>query len=225
VTAGAPVHGLITYDPLTDVFWVPTDGAGVKAYSIVGSSPTTAAPPAPGWTDPAPSAHYLLTCVRTAGSLGIACLDTFGVLRVMDKTTGALQAPEFTTAISSPAGLARISGTSVPTGFLVSSSSSVQVLTAGGSPYTIASVGTWTPGVTLSTPALDGTTANFVAGGSDRRIHRVSLADATQAGQSAQVGTQAPTLTIGQPVVDTTNNRYLFSTDDGHVWAIPVGSF
>jgi hypothetical protein len=225
VTAGAPIHALITYDPLTDVFWVPTDGAGVKAYTIVGSSPTVPAPPAAGWTDPEPAARYLLTCVRTAGSAGIACLDTGGVLRVMDKTTGALQAAAYTTAVSPPAGLARVSGTNVVPGFLVSGASSVQVLTAGGTPYTIASVGTWTPGVTLSTPVLDGTTANFVVGGSDRRLHRVSLTDTTQATQSAQAGTQAASLLLGQPVVDTTNSRYLFSTDDGHVWAIPTGSF
>jgi hypothetical protein len=227
VTAGAPVRALITYDPLTDIFFVPTDGAGVKAFSMAASSPTVAAPPVPGWIDPASTAHYLLTCVRTAGSTGIACLDTGGVLRVMNKSTGALQAAPFTTAVTSPTGLVRVSGTSAPTGFLVSSASSVQVLTATGSPYTIASVGTWTPGLTLSTPVLDGTAPFFVVGGNDRRLHRVSLTNVATTTQSAQVGTQVPggVVKLGQPVVDTTNNRYLFSTDDGHAWAIPTNSF
>jgi len=224
IAAGAGIYSLITYDPLTNVFWVPTSGAGVKAYTIVGSSPTVAAPPVSTWTNPEPTGSYRVLCVRTASSVYVACVDTSGVLRVMNKTTGAVQA-SFSTGISSPSGLARVSGSAATSGLTVSSASTVQVFTGTGTPYALARVGTWTPGVTISTPAILADNGYLVAGGSDRRLHKVSLASAAQTSQSAQVSTQASSLNLGQPILDTASGLIVFGTSDGHMWAIPSTSF
>jgi outer membrane protein assembly factor BamB len=222
-SAGAGIYSLLTYDPLTNIFYVPTAGAGVLAYSLAGSSPSVAPTPAPGWTNPEPAGLYRLTCVRTAASAGIACLNTSGVLRVMDKVTGALQAPAYATAIPAPTGLARVTGSAATPGLVVSSASQLQILTATGTPYAIASAGVWSPaGVTLSTPSIYGDRGFLLVGGSDRRLHRISLAGATEQAQSSQVGTQnTGGIRLGQPVLDADTGRCLFGTSDGHIWALP----
>jgi outer membrane protein assembly factor BamB len=220
-SAGAGIYALLTYDPLTNLFYVPTAGAGVRAYTLAGSSPTAAATPAPGWANPEPAGVYRLTCVRTAASAGIACLNTSGVLRVMDKATGALQAPAYTSAIAAPTGLARITGTAAIPGLVVSSATQLEILTATGSPYAIARAGSWSPGLTLSTPSVYGDQGFLLVGSSDRRVHRISLASATLQAQSQQVDTQGASPRLGQPVFDSATGRYLFGTSDGHIWALP----
>ena len=219
--AGAGIYSLLTYDPITNIFYVPTAGAGVKAYTLTGSSPTVAATPVAGWTNPEPTGNYRLTCVRTAASAGIACLNANGVLRIMDKSTGALQAAPFTTSIASPAALVRVYGAAATSGLVVASATQIQVLSATGTPYTVASLGTWNPGLTLSTPAVYADNGYLMVGGSDRRLHRVALSNATQQAQSAQVGTQAPSLTLGQPAFDSTSGLFMTGTSDGHLWALP----
>jgi len=221
VSAGSPVDALITYDAATDLFWVPTSGAGVKAFSLAGSSPTVAAKLA--WSSPDTSGSYRVYCVRTAGYTYIACVDTSGMLRVMDKTKGTVLASAST--VSAPTGMVRVQGSAATPGMVVSSASAVQVLTITGTTPTIASAGTWTPSLTLSTPSVYADSGYFVVGGSDRRLHKVSLANATQTSQSAQVTTQAPSMNLGQPILDTASGLHIFGTSDGHIWAIPGSSF
>ena len=225
VNPGAGVYSLVTYDPLTDIFWVPTSGAGVKAYNLAASSPTAAAPLA--WTSPDSSGSYRnASCVRTAGSTYIACVNTNGFVQVMNKTTGAVQA-SYPTGISSPSALVRVSGSAATSGLVVSSASTVQVLTSTGSPYALTRVGTWTPsGVTISTPSVYADNGFLVVGGSDRRIYKVALASATVSGRSAQMTTQSSNgLMISQPIMDSVSGFIVAGTSDGHIWAIPSSSF
>ncbi len=219
--AGAGIFALITYDPLTDLFYVPTAGAGVRAYSLAGSSPSIPPSPAPGWSFPEPAGTYRLTCVRTALSAGLACVNVAGLLHVVDKLTGALQVPAYATAIPGPTSLARVDGVASAPGLVVSSATQLQVLTTAGTPYAVASAGVWSPGLTLSPPAVYANSGYLVVGASDRRLHRIDLASATQLAESPQVGSQGPILRLGQPAYDAASGRYLFGTSDGHIWALP----
>jgi hypothetical protein len=216
VAAGAPIYALLNYDRSTDMFWVPTTGAGVKAYSMAGSSPTVAAVPAPGW-NPDPSHSYRLYCARLLGAATVTCLDTSGVLQFLDQTTGAPRATP-STGVSSPTALVRIPG-----GLVVSSATAVQVLSVNETTFGITSLGIWAPpGLRISTPVVFTSSGFLVVGGNDRRLHKISLANATELAQSPQVTTQAPGMILAQPVYDGTSGRYLFGTSDGHLWAIPT---
>ncbi len=223
LSAGAPVYALINYDALTDLFWVPTAGAGVKAFTMAGSSPTVAAAPAPSWTSPDSTGSYRFNCVRTLGTATITCINTGGVVWFMDKATGALKSPTYATGVSSPTALVRVSGKAATNGLVVSSATRVQVLAVDDTTYAVTPLGTWIPsGVRISTPAVYGDSGFVVAGGNDRRLHRVSLANAAELSQSPQVSTQAVGLSLAQPVFDGASGRYLFGTSDGHLWAIPI---
>ena len=227
LAVGTPIHGLITYDPGSNFMYVPTSGAGVKAYDLSGTgrgvrpsgTPITWAP-----DDPELSSGDYRFCIRTASSLGIACLDAGGMLRVVNKSTGKLLAPAFPTGISSPTGLARISGTAGQ-GFVVSNASTAQVISAAGTPYTIQFVGpAWTPdtgGATISTPLVLANDGYYVVAASDGTLYRISLTDGTKLSRSPPITSQNTSVLLAQPFHDAGTNRFLFGTNDGHLWAIP----
>jgi hypothetical protein len=221
LAAGAGIYSLIPYDPATNLFFVATAGAGVKTYTLTGSGPTVAATPLSSWVNPEPAGTYRVGCVRTAANAGLACLNSAGVVRVMDKATGALQAAAFTSAISAPTGLSRVTGTAAAQGLVVSSATQLQVLSATGSPFAITSLGVYSPGLTLSVPAIFGDSGYLVVGASDRRLHRVALANAVQQAQTSPVASQSSSLLLGTPIFDTATRLYLFGTSDGHIWALP----
>ena len=108
---------------------------------------------------------------------------------------------------------------------MVASATRVNVLsvTASATP-TIATAATWVPsGFRISTPAVFASAGYLVAGGTDRRLHRVSLTTGADQAQSALITTQAPGgVILAQPMFDSASSRYLFGTDDGHVWALPT---
>ncbi len=116
VSADAPVYGFVLYDAGTDVFWVPTAGAGVKAFSLAGSSPAIAATPVLGWNYADPSGNYQVNCVSQVGYPGLACVNNSGELWIVNRTTGAPLAPMYTTGVTSPGptALVRVSGTVPP---------------------------------------------------------------------------------------------------------------
>jgi outer membrane protein assembly factor BamB len=222
--AGAGVYGLIVYDASTDLLWVPTAGAGVRAFTMAGSSPAVAATPAPGWAFADSSGNYQINCTSQVGGPGLACVNTAGELRIVNQTTGALMAAMFPTGVSAPAALVRVSGSAAPPGLVVASATRTNVLTVtASSTPTIASAAQWVPsGFRTSTPAVYASSGFFVVGGTDGRLHRVSLTTGLEQAQSPRITSQAGTVTLAQPMFDATSNRYLFGTDDGHVWAVPT---
>lgn len=226
LAVGAPVHGLIVYDPATNYIYVPTSGQGVKAYDLTGHA--TSAPSLlttwPTTADAGLLGGDYRFCIRTASSRGIACLDTLGVLRVFDKTSGVLLATAFDTLIGFPSALMRISGTAGQ-GFVVSNPTTARVISATGTPYTIQFVGSpWSPasGAIISTPAVFADSGYYVVGASDGSLHRVSLSNGAELlPASPAITTRNTSILLAQPVYDSANARFLFGTDDGHLWAIP----
>jgi outer membrane protein assembly factor BamB len=225
VSAGAPVYGFILYDASTDLIWVPTAGKGVVAFSMASSSAAIAPAPALGWTFADSSGNYQINCVSQVGGPGLACVNTAGELRIVNRTTGALLAPTFPTGVSLPAALVRVSGTAAPPGLVVENATRINLLTVTASATpTIASVVAFVPsGFRISTPAVYASSGFLVVGGTDRRLHRISLTSGADLAQSQSITTQAPGgVILAQPMFDATSNRYLFGTDDGHVWAVPT---
>ncbi|HVM63418.1 MAG TPA: PQQ-binding-like beta-propeller repeat protein [Acidimicrobiales bacterium] len=225
VSAGSPVYGFIPYDSSTNYLFVPTAGAGVKAFSLTGSGPGVAPVAVSNWAFPDASGSYRINCVFQVGYPGLACVNTAGELRIVSRTTGALLAPMFNTGVSTPAALARVSGTAAPAGLVVASATMIRVLTVTASATpAITTAATWLPsGFRISTPAVYASSGYLVVGGTDRRLHRVSLTTGVDQAQSQTITTQAPGgVTLAQPMFDSASNRYLFGTDDGHVWALPT---
>ena len=224
-TPASPIHGLITYDPTSNYFYVPTSGLGVKAYDLKNTHKNV--PPAATAATWAPDDAGISTgdyryCLRTASSRGIACLNTGGQLRVVNKTTGKLLAPMFPTGLSF-ASLARVNGT-YGMGFVVSTSTTARVLSFKSTENAVSAVGspwTATSGVAISAPSVFADSGYFVVGASDRTLYRISLSTGGQLSQSSPITTQNASVLLAQPVYDSASNRFLFGTNDGHLWAVP----
>jgi hypothetical protein len=218
VTAGAGVYALVGYDVDFTRMYVPTNGGGVEAYDLTQSSSTGAPPAVTGWVKPAGT--YRLPCTRGPAASDIACVDTAGVLRVVDKTSGAARA-SFATGVASPTTLRSV--TTAPAGYVVSSTSRVQRLGVAGTapPLTVTKVGEWAPaGLTLSPVLVSPGTGGLIVGASDKKLHKLSLVDASDTGISATVTPESPSAFLGPAAYDVVNGLFVFGTSDGRVWAV-----
>jgi len=217
VGAGASVYALIQYDSGTNYLYAPTSGAGIVALDLGASSPTTAARVPATWTNP--GGTYRTYCVRppVAGTLG--CIDTSGLLRVLDRTTGALKA-QLVTGVASPTQLSRVlNGTP---GFVVGSSSQTLRVTGNASLTSLAAGGRWTPGQTLSPQYVNSAAGWIMVAASDLRLHKLSSETGMEIGQSAPITARAPGLLLGPPAFDAATQHFIFGTSEGRVWAIPA---
>ena len=232
LSVGAPIYGLVVYDWATNYIYVPTTGLGVKAYDLAGThkgAPPTAV--ASTWTPdaglmkqlPADVVNYdYRYCLQTAYNRALACINTKGELRVVNKSTGQLMVPMLATGVSSPT-LALVASATVQ-GFVVANSTTARVLSWKTTDTTITPVGSpWTPasGARISFPAVFTNSGYFVVGASDRTLYRVSVTTGAQLAQSPAITTQSASIFLARPVYDSINNRFLFGTNDGHLWAIP----
>ena len=215
VTAGVRANSWP--DVLTNRLYVATNGGGVLAYDLGTSSPTTAPALLAGWVNP--GGTYRLACGYAAAATDLACVDTAGTLRVLDKATGAVRA-SIATGASSPSALARVTGTAP--GYVVGNASRVVRLLRAGTSPALSVAGQWIPaGLTLSPAQVFVGAGTIVVAASDKRLHKLALATASDTGQSVLVTSQRSTVLLGPPAFDVVNNLFVFGTDDGRVWAVP----
>jgi hypothetical protein len=213
----AGVRANTWYDVLTNRLYVATNGGGVLAYDLGTSSP--AGPPSPlaGWSNP--GGTYRLACARAPTSTELACVDVSGTLSLLDKATGAVRASLATGAVS-PSALARITGAAP--GFVVGNASRVVRVNQAGAPPVLTAAGQWAPGLTLSPAQAFPGPGMIVVAASDRRLHKLSLVDASDTGQSVLVTPQPASVLVGPPAFDVLNEMFVFGTEDGRVWAVPM---
>jgi hypothetical protein len=225
VNAGSPVRALITYDSATNSFFVPTNGAGVVAFNLTGSFPDPQRdgrdirPAQLPWQKQEDS--YSHWCPKGYNGTSIVCVDRSGVLRVIDKSSGALQGPPYDTKLKSPSSLVVLGGTSP--GFVVGNASEVRRLSASGTPITVSLVGEpWKPGVTLSPVMVFSTYGYLMVAGSDRVLHKLNLADLQPIATSTPpVSSVDGQVILGSLAWDSVDRLFVFGTDEGRVWAIP----
>jgi len=215
--AAGGLRARMLYDPASNRLFVPTNGGGVLAYDMATSSSSVAPSAVAGWTNP--GGTYALPCVRTPVATDIACIDTSGTLRDIDKTTGAVRA-SLPTGVSSPSSLSSVSA--APQCFVVGNSSKLQRVTATFGPtWSLALGPSYTPAsVTLSPPQVFVTDGLVYLGGSDKRLHKLSLSTLTESAFVA-ITPQAANVLVGPPAFDMVSDHFYFSTDDGHLWAVP----
>jgi outer membrane protein assembly factor BamB len=218
VSAGAQVRALVTYDSNTNRFYVPTT-AGVAAFDLTGSSPSTRAAALAGWTNP--GGNYSLYCARTWDVGTIACIDRSGVMRLLDAATGAVRTT-YASGLTAPSTLIRFSGTSP--GFVIGSSSQIQRLAAAASPYTLTRLGAWSASgsATISSALVLSVSGYVIVASSDGSLHRLRLSDATWLAQSPAVPAVVSGRLLGPVSYDTTHGLLVFGTSEGRVWAIPM---
>jgi hypothetical protein len=218
LNAGSSLRAALVYDPGVNRFYVPTSTAGVLAYDMTGSSPTVAPGAAKEWQNPGGS--YRLYCIRTFQADSIGCLDNTGQLRVLGRIYGEVRA-QLTTGISTPTTLTRVVGTSP--GFVIGNASAVQRVLASGTPLALTSAGTYTApaNVTISSAITFSSDGFMVVAGSDLLLHKLSLANAQEIGQSAPLTSATSGASLGPIGYDSTDRLFVFGTSEGRVWAIP----
>ena len=218
VIAGTGILAPSYYDASSNWLYVHTDGGGVLAYDLSTSSPATPPAAVAGWSNP--GGAYRLPCVRRSAA-ELACTDNSGVVRILDKGTGAVHAT-WATALTAPTSLWNLTD-----GLVLGSAGAVQRLAVSGVPATAVSlVGQWSPGLTLSPVQVFGggsfMGANSIyVGASDLRIHKLRLADASDTTLSVAVSSQAAGTMLAPLVFDVQANLFLFGASDGHLWAVP----
>jgi outer membrane protein assembly factor BamB len=214
----AGVRGKPYYDSVTNRLFVATNGGGVLAYDIGLSNPASAPPLAAGFVNP--GGTYRLSCGRVpSAATDFACVDVTGVLRVLTTATGNVRAT-LATGVSSPSALAGIGGATP--GFVVSNASRVVRILAAGSPPVLTPAGQWSPGLTLSPSQTIAARGAIYVGASDRRLHKLAIADASDTGAFVSINPQPASVLLGPPGVDVVNEMFFFGTDDGRLWAVPV---
>ena len=214
VNAGAAIRAPTRYDVSKNWLYAHT-ASGIVAYDLGTSSPTQAPSPAAGWVNP--GGDYRIACAAGLASTDLTCADNSGVVRVVNKTTGAVKATLAST-VTGPSTLWPVTGASP--GYVLSSATRVQRLRVGGSPLAISVAGEWAPGVTLSPAQVFSADGTIYVGGSDGMVHKLALADASDTGVSVAIATEAGAVQIGPPAYDGLNQQFLFGTDDGRVWAV-----
>jgi len=219
IAMGSNSFALAYYDAGTNSIFVPTS-AGVFAYNLSTSRPGTPPAVVSGWANP--GGAYTVGCVRTTSASYIGCVDRSGILRVIDKATGRVQA-QIPTGVSSPSpsSLSRMSA-GTP-GFVVGSASTIVRVAANATFTTLSVVGQWTPpGITLS-PILGFSPSGYViTAGSDLRLHKLSSETVQQIGQSNPITARLSQPLVGAPSWDSTNNLFLLGTNEGRIWAVPA---
>lgn len=216
VTAGADVRATVTYDPATNRFFVPTNGAGIVAYDLGTSSPSSPPSPAAGWANP--GGTYRFPCSRSLSPADLACIDSAGLLRIVAKSDGAVKV-SFATGVSSPSTLWPVGAGAAP-GFVVSNATRVQRLQVGGAPLAASILGEWIPGLTLSPVLVLASSGTIVVGASDKKLHKLSLANASDTGVTAAITPEPASVFLGAPAYDVTNGTFVLGTSDGRVWAV-----
>jgi hypothetical protein len=217
---GYPIRALVKYDSTKNWIYVATDGGGVIAYDLAtsndGGGTGIGTPPdeAIGWVNPDLDGSFSLSCT---GSAQLVCADRSGSVMVLDKSTGSVIA-------SGPAGFTSPSSVSAITGgVLVSNSGRVAKLTVSGT--SLVDAGTWAPeptGTVLSPVLVYQSVGSIYVAGSDRKLHKVSIATMTETA-SVSVASQTPsstTVRFGAPNYDITNTLFIFGSSDGHLWAV-----
>jgi hypothetical protein len=208
---GTAIRGLPLYDYAKNWLYVPTDGAGILAYDLGSTTPPTPPSAGTGWVNP--GGNYRLGCTRADSSAQMTCLDNSGAIKVLDRSTGAsVAAGSFTGA---PSSVWKVAG-----GLVVGSSSRVQTFTLSGASFTLR--GTYAPAsTTLSEVQVFGSAGFIFVGGSDLKLHKLALADATEVLPAVAVTSQQTGTVLGPAVFDVTSNLFVFGASDGRVWAVP----
>ncbi len=209
VDVGAAIRAPISYDYARNWLYVPTD-AGLLAYDMNASGPTTPPPPAGGWVNP--GGAYTISCAYADLATEIACADKTGVLRILDRATGAVSA-QYSTGLTSPSTLVHVTG-----GFVISSATTVSRLSVSGT--SIALAGTWSPGFTLAPVTAFSSTGAMYVGASDQKLHKLNLADASDTGLSAGVPSQSATVYLSPPIFDVVTDSFVFGASDGRLWSV-----
>jgi N-acetylneuraminic acid mutarotase len=230
VDVGWPIAAPARYDASTNFLYVATDGGGVLAYDLGTSSPTQAPVAVTGWTTE--SASYRLACTAAIATTDLACIDNAGVVRILDKASGAPKAswmPEPAMDLTFPQTIWTVRGANA--GLVVSNARRVVRLVPSGNTFTPA--GEWAPaGITLSPVQVFAGDGTIYVGGSDAALHKLSLANPADTGfeEAVTVASEASThcgtppcpvqLQLGPPAYDVRNDLFLFGTDDGRLWAV-----
>jgi hypothetical protein len=220
LAVGKPIRAHIHYDAATNFIYVPTDASdgtgGVLAYDLGTSSPLSPGTPpgsAAGWNNPHLGGRYTLGCTPADVATDIACADSGGSVRVFGRATGAATAGPFASTVSTPTTLWGLAG-----GLIVSSANKVVRLNRSGSSLSVA--GTYAPaGVTLSPVQIFGGSGFMYVGGSDKKVHKLRLADAVEAG-SVAVPVAAASPLLGPAVYDVSSDTFFFGSNDGQLWAV-----
>jgi hypothetical protein len=210
VSAGWPIRADIYYDATRNWIYVPTFGGGILAYDLTGSSPGTAPSAAATWLNTVPNGAYTLGCTYEDAA-SVICVDTAGVVRVLNSSTGAVVA-NFSSLLASPSTL-----WAVPGGLVVSNASSVKRLAIAGGTITLA--GTYTPGVQLSSAQVFVANGLVYVAGSDRKLHKVSLSTLAEVG-SVSISSQGPSNLVGPPAYDVVNDLFIFGDGNGRLWTV-----
>jgi hypothetical protein len=182
------------------------------------SSPIVAARPAVSFANP--GGNYRQFCVRTPVATALGCVDTSGVLRVLDRTSGAVRA-QLATGVSSPSMLSKVqNGTP---GFVLGNSSQVLRVTANATLTTLSAGGRWQPSGQVLSPLFVNSAAGWImVASSDLRLHKLSSETAGDLGTSPAITTRTTGVHLGPPAYDSTNQRFVFGTSEGRVWSVPV---
>jgi outer membrane protein assembly factor BamB len=213
----APVTALITYDSATNRIFVPTAGRGVVAYSLNDTKPGDG-PKTEAWRSK--DAVYTHHCTKGYDGRSIVCVDTSGVLKVLDKATGT-ELGLYETGLPNPTSVVAL-GAPTP-GFVVANASRVlRLLASGTAPLTITPAGpAWMPGGTLSPVFVFPLSGYLVVAANDRRLHKLSLDTLQPLGTSVQAETASGSSILGPIGWSQSDQLYVFGTDEGRVWAIP----
>jgi outer membrane protein assembly factor BamB len=208
VNVGNAIRALVKYDSTKNWIYVPTDSAGIIAFNLAGSSDLGIPPAlASGWVNPGGS--YSLGC---SGTSQLFCTDRSGLVRILDRSTGSVVASG-ASLLTSPSSITGITG-----GVVVSNASKVVKLAISGSSLTVS--GTWTPGSTLSPALVFQSVGSIYAGGSDGKLHKVSLTSMVETASVSVASQGTTTVYLGPPNYDVTNDLFLFGSSNGHLWAV-----
>lgn len=219
VSAGSPVRALPTYDFDASSWrlYVATDGGGIVAYDLAGSSPGVAPLALASWSNP--GGAYTLGCIPFpyGGATSLACADRNGVVSLVDRLSGAVAAT-VATGLSTPTSIWQAGSA-----LLVSNAAQVIRLDASGTAPAVALAQTagYAPGLTLSPIQVFVADGFVYVGGSDLRIHKLALATLAELSTSMLLRTQAPGVVLGPPAYDVVNDRVVVGTSDGRIWALP----
>jgi len=165
-----------------------------------------------------PGGTFRFPCSSAGAPTDLACVDTAGLLRVMGKLDGAVKA-SFATGVTSPSSLWRVTGATP--GYVVSNATRVQRLRVAGSPLAVTILGQWQPaGLILSPVQVFASAGTIIVGANDKKLHKLSLADASDTGVTATVTPELTSAFVGPPAYDVANHLFVFGTSDGRVWAV-----
>lgn len=224
------VDALTIYDQGTNSLWVPTS-KGVVAYDLEKSSGVRGeekAPPEKAWMRDAEGvvlAAHTIHCVRTAHAAYMACVDTEGTLRVVNKSTGWVQS-SVDTSVSLPSSLRVVTG-GTP-GFIVGNATKLVRVAADASLSTLTASSSWGPTDWTLSPIIVLSAERYVVVAANDlsstgiHLYKLSTEDLHEVAVSPYDVTPADRSTIvGPPSYDSNTQLFFFGTEEGRVWAVP----